>query len=229
MATKKDKERSKPDLAATLQKKFMYARYDLWIVGDTPLIVHAWSEKAKREMLGKQVGATGPKDVRDPEGDFKSSLYEMGNGTYGFPAMAFKKAIINVAHVDLGIAKTDVMAALWVDAQMVRTRPALAGAICDMPLLRVYGGKPEMREDMTKIGGFKKIAQLSYRGQFTIWAVKFSGRINVSRLPENAFSALIDEAGMSTGVGEWRQEKSGMFGAFQYCSTLRARASQITS
>ena len=29
--------------------------FSLKIVGDSPLIVHAWSEKAKREMLEKQM------------------------------------------------------------------------------------------------------------------------------------------------------------------------------
>ena len=47
------------------------------IVGDTPLIVHAWSEKAKRMMLDKQTGkATKAKhDIKVPVNDFMNSLY----------------------------------------------------------------------------------------------------------------------------------------------------------
>lgn len=31
---------------------------EIRITGNTPLIVHAWSEKAKKEMLDKQTGAS---------------------------------------------------------------------------------------------------------------------------------------------------------------------------
>ena len=47
------------------------------IVGDTPLIVHAWSEKAKRLMLENQMKTTKTKAkvARDPYDDFIKSLY----------------------------------------------------------------------------------------------------------------------------------------------------------
>src|SRR3990167_484126 len=131
------------NLREVLSTRAVFQRYRLWIVGDTPLITHAWSEKAKREMLQKQVKATrSGKDARDPEADFVSSLYEMGNGRFGFPATGVKNCIIASAHKDKGIARSGVMGALWIDAKMVRARPALAGAICDMPLVEILGGQP---------------------------------------------------------------------------------------
>jgi hypothetical protein len=33
-------------------------------------------------------------------------------------------------------------------------------------------------------------------------------------LTEEALAFLIDEAGMACGLGEWRNERKGMFGAF---------------
>lgn len=203
-------------LSALLSKKPIFNSFKLWIVGDTPLITHAWSEKARREMLSKQVKATkAGKEARDPQADFVSSLYEMGDGGYGFPATGVKNCILSAAHKDKGIARTGVMAALWINAEMVRTRPALAGAICDMPLLRIWGGNPEMREDMVKIGaGLNKTANLAYRGQFTVWAMRVTGRFNPVVLTAEALAFLIQESGMSEGVGEWRNSKKGMFGAF---------------
>ena len=38
-------------------KPIEIAKLNIRIVGDTPLIMHAWSEKAKREMLEAQQGA----------------------------------------------------------------------------------------------------------------------------------------------------------------------------
>lgn len=48
----------------------------LRIVGNSPLISHAWSEKAKLMMLKKQQKkATTAKDVRRPSVEFADSLY----------------------------------------------------------------------------------------------------------------------------------------------------------
>ncbi len=203
-------------LSAVMSKRPDFKTFSVWLVGDTPLITHAWSEKARREMLQKQVKATrGGRDARDPEEDFASSLYDMGDGSYGFPAMGVKNCILSAAHKDKGVARSAVMAALWLNAEMVRTRPALAGAICDMPLIRIHGTQPEKREDMVKIGsGLNKTANLSYRAQFTTWAMRVTGRFNATAVTPDALAFLIQEAGMSSGLGEWRNERKGMFGAF---------------
>lgn len=214
------------NLAAILSTKATFQAFRIWLVGDTPLITHAWSQKAKLEMLQKQVKATkAGKEARDPQADFVSSLYEMGDGSYGFPATGVKNAILSSAHKDKGIARSAVMSALWIDATMTRTRPALAGAICDMPLLRIYGGEPEMREDMVKIGaGLNKTANLAYRGQFTVWALKISGRFNASVITAEALTFLINESGMASGLGEWRNERKGMFGAYHLANLKEQEA-----
>jgi hypothetical protein len=203
-------------LAAALSKKPAFKSFSVWLVGDTPIITHAWSEKAKREMLSKQVKATkGGREARDPQADFVSSLYEMGDGSFGFPATGIKNCILSAAHKDKGIARSATMAALWLNAEMVRSRPALAGAICDMPLVRIHGSEPEMREDMVKVGaGLNKTASLAYRAQFTTWAMKVTGRFNSAAISAEQLAFLIQEAGMSYGLGEWRNERKGMFGAF---------------
>jgi hypothetical protein len=168
------------DLGALLSTKSTFQHFKIWLTGMTPLIVHAWSQKAKLAMLQKQVKATkGGKEARNPEDDFVNSLYDMGDGKFGFPVTGFKNAILSSAHKDKGIPRSTVMSALWLDADMTRVAPALAGAICDLPLVRIYGGKPEMREDMVRIGSnMSKTSNLAYRGQFTNWAVKITGRFN---------------------------------------------------
>jgi len=232
MATKKkvEKEVSAPkpvvtgevlNLGALMSTTAAMQSFAVWLVGETPLIVHAWSEKAKREMLQKQVKATkAGKEARDPQSDFISSLYEMGidgkkKTIYGFPVTGFKNAILSCAHKDKGIPRSVVQSALYLNADMVRVRPALAGAICDMPLIRVFGSEPEMREDMVRIGsGLNKTANLAYRGQFTTWAVRLTGKFNSTVLSAEALQFLIREAGIGIGVGEWRNEKKGIFGSF---------------
>jgi hypothetical protein len=213
-------------LSKQLSSKTSYTEFESWIVGDTPLITHAWSEKARREMLAKQVKATKPgKEARDPQADFVNSLYEMQEGVYGFPITGVKNCILSAAHKDKGIARTAVMGALWLHGEMVRTRPALAGAICDMPLVRIYGSKPEMREDMVRVGkGLNKTASLAYRAQFTVWAIRIRGRLNTAVMPLDALAFVFMESGVAAGIGEWRNERKGMFGAFHLATPEEEKA-----
>ena len=91
----------------------------LRIVGDSPLIVHAWSEKAKRMILDAQQGkkAGTKKEPKNPTEDFIRSLYWLtpmpadftldgfnaaveAGARFGFPITAFKQAAkIGRAHV----------------------------------------------------------------------------------------------------------------------------------
>lgn len=214
------------NLGQILSKKPVFKTASFWIVGDTPIIVHAWSEKAKREMLAKQVKATRPgKEARDPHADFVSSLYEMGADRYGFPVTGIKNCLLSAAHKDKGIARSTVMASLFLEAEMTRVRPAMAGAICDMPLVPIWGSQPEMREDMVKIGsGLNKVASLAYRGQFTHWAFHINARFNPEVLTPEALAFIIQESGMACGLGEWRNERKGVFGAFHLADAEEERA-----
>ena len=214
------------NLSAFLSRRAQYTFFDVWLVGDMPLIVHAWSQKAKIEMLQKQVKAITPaKEQRDPEADFRSSLYAIAKDKYGFPAMGVKNAIVSCAHKDKGLPKTVVQSALWVDSIMARQSSANPGAVCDMPLMRLYGAKPEMREDMVRVGaGMNKTASLAFRAQFTTWAIKMTGKFNSSVLTMEALEYLLLEAGTQVGIGEWRPEKKGPFGTFHVATAKEAAA-----
>ena len=204
-------------LRALLEGKVTFGRFKVWIIGDTPLITHSWSEKARMDMLRKQVKAVEPsgRKARDPEEDFRNSLYEISKDVYAFPTTAAKLALISCAHQDKGIAKTAVLANVWLDCHMYKVRPALAGAVCDMPLTRIYGAKPEMREDMVRVGsGQKRTSTLAYRGQFFPWAAKITGRYNPTAVPGEALAFLFDEAGRACGLCDWRNEHNGVFGSF---------------
>lgn len=213
------------DIAALLSTKPRYAMFTIWLVGDTPLISHAWSEAAKRGMLSKQVKATkGGREKREPQEEFLSTLYEMAPKVYGYPVTGIKKAILRSAHKDKGIPKTEVLSALWLHGDIVRLRPAMAGAVCDVPLVRIYGAPPEMREDMVRVGsGLNKVANLVYRAQFTRWAIRLRGRFNASVISPESLVFLMQDAGMASGLGDWRNEKGGVFGAFHTSSNEEAK------
>lgn len=81
------------------------------IVGDSPLISHAWSEKAKKMILDKQMKkATSGREAKDPWMDFCESLYwldgmpkkpkdkDIKESRFGFPACAFKAAAVDAGY-----------------------------------------------------------------------------------------------------------------------------------
>lgn len=194
-------------------------RVNIRIVGDTPLIVHAWSEKAKRQMLEAQMKTTKTKakEARDPYADFIGSMYWLtkqpkadpkafekavkAGAKWGFPTGAIKQAG-NSAAYRLG----------WVKNQMeLRGSYFLSSEYGEMA--EIKGCIPEMREDMVRIG--MGSADLRYRAEYSNWYMDLILEYNSSsNLTLEQILNCINAGGYSVGLGEWRPEKDGIFGRF---------------
>lgn len=199
----------------------------LRIVGDTPLIVHAWSEKAKKQMLDAMTGESKgkKKPPKHPVHEFIHSMYWLSGkpeipddmtddeaaaefekavaagAQFGFPATAIKLAA-NSAAYRLG----------WVKNQM-----ALRGAYFIKPQIGdcviIHSDPPIMREDCVTvgIGG----TDLRYRGEFRNWYMD----IDMIYTPAFGFTLealinVLNAGGFACGIGEWRVEKDGQFGSY---------------
>ena len=178
------------------------------LIGDSPMICHAWSEKAKKEMLDKQMKkAKGGKEAKDPFKDFIDSLYWLSdkpisptmdslvNAKFGFPAVAFKSAAVDACSYADGITKVMARGAFHISSDMV-----------------VIQGVPEMREDMVRIG--MGTADIRYRGEFRTWKAELDIRYNEAALSVEQIVNLFNIGGFAVGVGEWRPQKDGSFGMF---------------
>ena len=185
------------------------------VVGDSPLIVHKWSEKAKKEILDNQMKKAKTKghDAKDPVRDFIESLYwidgepedktENGfaraieNGArFGFPSVAFKASAVSAGYRS-GVTrdKVSMNAAFHIDGELVEIK-----------------GIPEMREDMVRIG--MGTADIRYRGMFSEWSATIQVKYNASAISLEQLVNLINLGGFACGLGEWRPEKGGQFGMF---------------
>ena len=185
------------------------------IVGDSPLIVHKWSEKAKKEILDKQMKKAKTKghDAKDPVRDFIDSLYwldgepeektEEGfakaiqNGArFGFPSVAFKASAVAAGYRS-GVTKNlvSMYGAFHIDGEFVEIK-----------------GVPEMREDMVRVG--MGAADIRYRGEFKDWSATFPVKYNASAISLEQLVNLFNLGGFACGLGEWRAEKGGAFGAY---------------
>jgi len=185
---------------------------EVTVIGDSPLIVHAWSEKAKREMLEKQMKkAKQAKEAKDPRADFEASLYRLGDG-FGFPSIGFKAAAVTACTSVAGITKIAARQAFHILGEDIDVNGAFEGTKARVNLVRIEGGDPSMREDMVRVG--MGTADLRYRGEFADWHAKLLVRFNANVLSEAQILNIINVAGFAVGVGEWRPEKDGMNGMF---------------
>lgn len=187
------------------------------ITGITPLLVHNFGAKAIKQILDKQTGA--PKTARakkDPFVEFRESLYvidekkvpktrlETGQSwkylpdTFGFPASGFKKAMVTACGFVEAIPKTRVRGLVHIHGD----------------LLPIKYSKLVMRMDTVRIGGFNKVADIRFRGEFHDWSIKLRISYNKNAITPPQIAMLINNAGFSVGVGEWRPEKDGSHGTF---------------
>lgn len=198
---------------------------EVTVIGDSPLIVHAWSAKAKREMLDKQLKKPkGAKEARDPKADFESSLYRLADGGYGFPSVGFKTAAVTAGTSVAGLTKIAARQAFHVLGEDVDVPGVFEGTSARINLARVEG-RLSMREDMVRVGMGK--ADLRYRGEFSDWHARLLVRYNGNVLSESQILNLINVAGFAVGVGEWRPEKDGMNGMFHVATEAEHTAIEM--
>lgn len=173
------------------------------LVGTTPLIVHRFSEKAKRQMLDNMQGRKSPKQAKDPQAEYEAAFYRLGDGGYGFPSLAFKAATVGGARFYSGVTMTALKQFMY-----------LRGEVGDdgRALTRIEG-EPVMREDVVTVG--RNGSDLRYRPQFSEWRATLEVTYVTSALTRDSVLSLIDAGGMGVGVGEWRPEKDGDFGTYR--------------
>ena len=219
MATKKELVQIKP---------IEVVETTIRIYGDTPLIMHAWSAKAKKEMLDAQQGKKKgkQKEPKNPVFDFVESIYwldekppitndmsvedsekafaefmQNNNPRFGFPATAFKQAAISSAYrMGWSKDKASIRGAFYVQGD-------------ENGMVEIHSDMPTMREDMVRIG--QGTADLRYRGEFRNWYADLNISFNVNgNYALNSIVNMVNAGGYICGVGEWRPERDGTYGMF---------------
>lgn len=170
------------------------------VVGDSPLVMHKWSEKAKRMIKDKQAKRS-PKarEVRDPEQEYINSMHYIGNPkdkVYGFPSVGFKLATVAACRNVEGIPMTLARGAFHVMGEYVEIH-----------------GEPTMREDMVRVTSGS--ADIRYRGEFKDWWADVPIRFNADVLSPEQIITLFNIAGFACGIGEMRPGVNGFpYGMF---------------
>jgi hypothetical protein len=211
------------------------AAVEMRVKGVKPIIVNHFSNKSKEQMVRKQTGTpTDKKAPKVPIDDFLGSLYSVAGttpsiqkskeriemdglyhtdkkelvrakGRFGFPAQSFKLAAVAACRYVEGLPMTRALGAFHVAEDLVE--------ILDM---RGRPNQPLMREDIVRLNsGPRPVADVRYRAMFLDWMVKLTVRFNERVITPSQIAHLLNIAGFSVGVGEWRPEKRGSFGMFE--------------
>lgn len=181
-------------------KKLNIQKLEIGIWGTSELIMHAWSRKAKEQMLAKQMKtATVGKEAKDPQRDFEEATYRDEHGLVCFPSIAFKAAAVNAA-ISMDFKKTNLRQAFRIPPDM----------------LPIYGSEPHMREDMVRIA--MGTADIRYRPGFKKWGAIVPIELNANIVSPEQLINLFEAAGFGIGIGEWRMERDGQFGCFKVCN-----------
>ena len=212
--------------------------FTLKIVGDSPLICHAWSKKAKEQILNSHLKkATSGKEIRRPTVEFADSLYwltEKPNldgltdeeaseilakvipqSKFGFPVLAFKSAALDAGFQQGVLARNAGTGTLA--KTTARGAFRVHGTIADIKgestnEFAVINGTPTPREDMVRIG-INQI-NLAFRAEFKSWSTELNIIYNKNAISIEQIANLFRLGGFANGVGDWRPAKDGSFGTF---------------
>ncbi len=183
--------------------------HEIPIEGTTPLIVNRWSEKAREMMLAKQqTSARSKKEPKDPVANYEASKYKFEDGTDGFPATAFKAAIVHAGRLFDGITQVSLKQTVLVLGDGIDSRGD--------SLVRLVYDDVIMREDTPR--NASGVADLRYRAQYWPWSTTIRVQTIDGQFDAGSMLALVDAAGIG-GVGEWRptapKSATGTYGTFR--------------
>jgi len=164
------------------------------IVGITPLLVCAWSHKAKQQMLDKQMKkANRGKAAKDPEADYLASLYVSTEGWTGIPAGGVKGCLVNACRAVDGLPMTLAKRMLFVRSQ---------GVTKDGQQLVRVNGEHKMHQGMVRID--MGTADIRFRGIYDTWSMDLEIEYLANMISPEQIANLIELAGFVEGLCEHR-------------------------
>lgn len=180
------------------------------IKGITPLVVNAWSHKAKDMIRGKQTGTKkkGAREAKKPEEDYLASRYISTDGWDGVPAGGVKGCLVNACRATKGdLPMTEAKRMFFVMAE---------GRTSDgQGLVRIHG-KPRMYEAMVRVG--MGVADIRYRAMYEEWSMKLSIQFLTNLITPTQLGNLVELAGFVEGLCEHRpgspKSNTGDYGRF---------------
>lgn len=197
--------RKQPAAASTITVEALRREtVEIAILGTTPLILHKMSHKALEQLLlpsGPKTRAERQSTLKHvPREEFRAAADTLPSGPthLAISATAFKAAMMTAALDTSGMQKTQVGRLVFVHEQKIP----------------IYG-KPFLYMAVTRNSDKARTPDVRSRPILPEWATLLRITYAVPLLTEKTIVNLLTTAGITAGVGDWRQEKgSGNYGTF---------------
>ena len=119
-------------------------------------------------------------------------------GRFGFPAVGFKAAMATAA-IDRNVKTTKIHRNIRIPGELIEIESPHGATL---------------RVDMVRLQGMGSPADIRFRPEFTDWTATVLIQYDLEIFNLDTIINLVSYAGWTVGLGEWRQEKGGQWGAF---------------
>ena len=193
-------KKSEPELKIDALKR---GRVTVKLIGETPFYYNAMSVKAKRDLLigaGRKTAAQKKEIKHNPEQEFRDSVYKIKSDEtlLGFPAAGVKGAMATAALETPGVTKTSVQRLIFIPHERIR-----------------IWGKPYLKMDVVRSADMNKTPDIRTRAYLPNWCAEVDIAFVTPSLSVHSVISLLTNAGMISGLGDFRQEKGkGSNGCF---------------
>ena len=180
------------------------ATLKLRIIGTTPLFQNRMANKVKQGLLvgsGKKTKAERANIKHEPLREFRDSaeIVPVGPTALGLRVVAVKAAMCTAALETPGLTKTSTQRLLFMPGDF-------------FPLY----GTPQLRMDVTRSADMNRTPDVRTRAFLPRWGAEVTVQFIIPQFSATSVVALLCNAGVLIGVGDYRQEKGkGAFGSFR--------------
>lgn len=192
----------------------------LRLEGVSPLMLHKFSEKARKQMEDSQQAESKTKRKRDPKNyksEFEGAKYISTAKWEGVPALSIRAAMIRAcANVD-GLPMTVAKGAFFI-------KPHGFDVTDGTPLIRIEG---KSSHDTRPVRLESGVTDLRNRPRYDTWACEIDVEFDADLVSANDVANLLARAGTQIGIGELRpfgrKSFGGDFGMWRVANPKKGR------
>lgn len=170
------------------------------IVGVTPYVQHAFSEKQRKQMeetqrAGQQARGRKTRAPKDFDAVYEAAKHLAKDGWCGIPAPAFRNAMISACRL-IGFKMTHAKLSVWVEADGIDAKDGT-------PLVRIIG-TPRIHEAAAR--NASGVADIRWRPMWEQWAADVRVTWDEDQFSATDVMNLMLRAGLQVGIGEGRPD-----------------------
>ncbi len=175
-------------------------------MGESPLVIHAFSAKARAMMReAQELGSVGKKnrkkDPKDFEAVYQGARHISRDGWDGATCATFRNSMISACRL-VGFKMTIGKLSIFVEAD---GKSAADGT----PLVRIIGEPVPFEAPVRNASG---VADIRVRPRWDEWTANLRVRYDREQFSDEDVINLIVRAGAQCGIGEGRPDSSNSFG-----------------